>query len=372
VIAAPTPRELVFEVLPAREGDALLLTWGLSNDRHRMLVDVGPAPAYDDLRPRLTEVAREGPIDLLVMTHIDKDHIEGAILLTNDAEVNLTIREVWFNGSGQLVPELNALHGEIFSKNLRKRRIPWNVRFDRGPVCATAAERPARKLPGGLQVTVLGPDRAMLPALRDHWDEVCIEAGLKYGTLDEALDALRRRRKLEPDHDPFLGRPDPPDVEDLASRRPDPDTAIANRSSIVLMVEYGDRRLLLAGDATPSSLTAAVKGLLEERGLPELPLTVFKLPHHGSARNLTKELVRLLPAEHYVFSSDGRQFPHPDDTAVAIVLQRRRPGAELVFNYRNPRTRKWDDDRLEAVYHYRVRYPEPGQPGVRIEWTAES
>src|SRR3712207_1878807 len=119
-MAAPTSGELVLEVLPAREGDALLLAWGPANDRHRMLVDVGPAPAYDDLRPRLTELAQEGPLDLLVMTHIDKDHIEGAILLTNDAEVDLEIGEVWFNGSGQLVPELNAVHGEIFAENLSK------------------------------------------------------------------------------------------------------------------------------------------------------------------------------------------------------------------------------------------------------------
>jgi hypothetical protein len=198
-MAAPTLGELVLEVLPAREGDALLLNWGPSEDRHRMLVDVGPAPAYDDLCPRLIEVAREGHIDVLVMTHIDKDHIEGAILLTNDAEVDLKIDEMWFNGSGQLVPELNALHGEIFTENLVKRGIPWNVRFDGGPVCATAPERPVRELPGGLRVTVLGPDRDMLPELRDHWDQACADAGLKYSTLDKALDALRRRRKLEPE-----------------------------------------------------------------------------------------------------------------------------------------------------------------------------
>lgn len=41
-MAAPTPRELVLEVLPAREGGALLLTWGPSHDRHRMLIDFGP------------------------------------------------------------------------------------------------------------------------------------------------------------------------------------------------------------------------------------------------------------------------------------------------------------------------------------------
>jgi glyoxylase-like metal-dependent hydrolase (beta-lactamase superfamily II) len=110
-----------------------------------MLLDFGPAPADDDLRPRLSEVAREGPIDLLVMTHIDTEHIEGAILLTNEADVGLEIAEVWSDGSGQLVPELNAVHGEIFWEKLSKRPIPWNVQFDRGRT--VLPQRSARSAP---------------------------------------------------------------------------------------------------------------------------------------------------------------------------------------------------------------------------------
>jgi hypothetical protein len=116
----------------------------------------------------------------------------------------------------------------------------------------------------------------MLPALRGHWDEVWSEVMLKYGTLGEAMDALRRGRKLEPEREVYLSPPDLPQVESLAAERAKPDEAIANQSSIVLLVEYADRRLLLVNDTIPTSLTAAVKGLLGERGLTELALTAFK------------------------------------------------------------------------------------------------
>ena len=86
--------QLDIEMLPARHGDAILLGWGVPGDRHHMLVDGGPAPAYPDVAGRLSELGEAG-LDLLVLTHIDADHIEGTILLVNDADLKLRIGEVW-------------------------------------------------------------------------------------------------------------------------------------------------------------------------------------------------------------------------------------------------------------------------------------
>jgi hypothetical protein len=356
---------LSIEMLPARHGDAILLSWGEPADRHRMLVDAGPAAAYDGVRARLRSVAQEGPLDLLVLTHVDADHVEGMILLVNDADVAIDIREVWFNAWVQLGRDLDAVHGEILSALITERRIPWNVAFGGAAVCSdSAAPAPVRTLPGGLRLTVLGPSSPVLGALRDVWIEACDEAGLRYGSVDDAVRALRARPKLSPGRS-FLAPEPVLDVPELARSRRRADASVTNASSIVLLAEYGEHRVLLAGDAAPRSLLHGVHDLLDQRGLANLPLTALKLPHHGSAKNVTAELVRLLPADRYLFSTDGSYHGHPDDAAVATVLEFGTVGAELVFNYATPRVLKWDDTCVRERYRHQTSYPSRG-PGIEV------
>jgi glyoxylase-like metal-dependent hydrolase (beta-lactamase superfamily II) len=112
-----------------------------------MLVDGGPANAYPKVGARLAELVGSDPLDLLVLTHIDGDHIEGLILLTNDADLGIDVREVWYNGSGMLTKELGAVQGEILAALIQRREIPWNVQSGRHAICMrrTGHFRPFRK-----------------------------------------------------------------------------------------------------------------------------------------------------------------------------------------------------------------------------------
>ena len=179
--------------------------------------------------------------------------------------------------------------------------------------------------------------------------------------------ALRAKPALRPEHS-LLSRAPVKNVGELARRRSGSDPSVPNASSIVLLAEYGETRILLTGDAAPSVLAPAVRRLLAERELSSLALTALKMPHHGSAKNITAELVRCLPASQYLFSTDGSYFKHPDDTAVATVLENGPSDFELVFNYDTPRTRAWEDDRLQDSYRYRVRYPDEGSEGIKLVW----
>ena len=356
--------QLDIEMLPARHGDAILLGWGVPGDRHHMLVDGGPAPAYPDVAARLSELGEAG-LDLLVLTHIDADHIEGTILLVNDADLKLRIGEVWCNGSHHLVQELGPVQGEILGALIGGRDIPWNASFGGAAIRASDTEPfPVLDLAGNLRVTVLAPDSSALRRLRDAWIAACQEAGLGFGSPEDALRALRSKPKLSPKA-AYLG-PEVPDVRHLALSRKGSDKSVANASSVVLLVEYGASRVLLAGDSTPGALTPAIKKLLADRELTSLPLTAFKLPHHGSSQNIDAGLVGLLPSDHFLFSTNGSYFKHPDREAVATILEYGSPGAELVFNYDNARNRQWDDDRLRERYRYHVRYPAANGSGVKL------
>lgn len=360
---------LSVELLPARHGDCILLTWGRGEHSHRILVDVGPAFAYRDIASRLRELDVHS-LDLLVLTHVDADHVEGTIMAVNDKELGLNIGEVLFNGAPQLAhDELAPVHGEILGAIVAKRDLPWNTAFDgHAAVAPESGVLPKIPLCCGFSLTVLAPDAATLRALRDVWQRSLVDAELDFGDEEAALAALHARSTLRLE-DSYLGQPPLPDIDGLARLRSGVDRKIPNASSIVLLAELGTRRVLLAGDSTPNVLHPALNRLIGERGPQILPLTAFKLAHHGSSKNISKEIIRLVPAEHYLFSSNGSYFGHPDDTSVATVIKYAPIGASLVFNYANPRTLKWQDDRLIADFKYQVRYPDTHDGSVRLTWT---
>ncbi|HST47534.1 ComEC/Rec2 family competence protein [Jatrophihabitans sp.] len=358
--------DLTVELLPARHGDCILVSWGTPADRHHLLVDAGPAFAYQDIAAQL-QARSVTAVDLLVLTHIDADHVEGTILLVNDSELGLEIGEVWYNGAPQLTSgTLGPVQGEILGALIAERRLPWNRAFGGEAVLARDGETPrCVGFPAGLRVTVLGPDLTQLHRLHDTWLEVCLAADLPVGSTAAALAALRARPKLVP-ASAYLSAGSTPDVARFAEQRRGNDTRVANGSSIVLLLEWRDRSALLTGDATPAALRLAVQRLLDQRGGATLPVDVFKIPHHGSAKNIDAAIARLVPADHYLISTDGSYFNHPDDTAVATIVQHGRPTGELVFNYDNPRNRAWDDQALLDTFGTRARYPEPGSAGVRV------
>jgi hypothetical protein len=372
---AEDPRSLgplELNLLPARHGDALLITWGPLADRHRMLIDGGPASAYPKVGARLREVAAEGPLDLLVLTHIDADHIEGTVLLTNDAELDIGIGEYWFNGPAQLAPKLGAAQGEMLAALIGWRGIPLNAAFGKAAICAPdAGARPVHRLPGGLTLTVLGPGRDDLAKLRGEWFSALRDGGLVFASEKQALEALRARSGLNPAVT-FLSGRKRPNITDLVQTPSANDTSAPNRSSIVLLAEYAGNTVLLPGDATPGALLAGIRRLLAERSRQRLELTAFKLPHHGSTRNITKDLLELLPADNYLFSSDGGIFGHPDDAGVAKCLAYGKPGSALLFNYRNPRTLQWQDQDVLGPRGNRALYPPAGTEGIALSMAADN
>jgi beta-lactamase superfamily II metal-dependent hydrolase len=88
--------DLEVEVLPASEGESLLLSYRDQNGTHHILIDCGPASTGTSLKDRLTALPTEGFLDLLVLTNIDQGRIGGAMSVLQDRQV--TYGDIWFNG----------------------------------------------------------------------------------------------------------------------------------------------------------------------------------------------------------------------------------------------------------------------------------
>src|SRR4051812_33613723 len=88
-------------MLPARDGDCLLLEYGDGTFTRRILIDGGRSATYPALKAALD--AAENHVDVLVVTHVDRDHIMGVLKLLEDDQRTAKIDDVWFNGYHHLL-----------------------------------------------------------------------------------------------------------------------------------------------------------------------------------------------------------------------------------------------------------------------------
>jgi glyoxylase-like metal-dependent hydrolase (beta-lactamase superfamily II) len=345
---------LRIEMLPVAEGDALWIEYGHPNAPRRILVDGGPARTYHALRSRILALPPASRrFELVVATHIDTDHIDGIIRLLRDESLGVSIGDIWFNGYPQLIEAdtQGPDEGEFLGALIQQRELPWNHAFDRRAVMVRDAFDPV-PLADGMRATVLGPTRAELQALLQDWESVLQDEDWVPGDAARALAELDERSRL--DVPPPV--PAPPDV---LGDEFQPDTSKANASSIAFLLEDGDgRRLLLTGDTHSAVLVPQLEALGDGE---RVKVDAFKLPHHGSRRNVSREMLAAVDPGRYLISSSGAKFQHPDRATVERILERHagesRP-PRLSFNYRSPYNEMWADPRLQEERHYSASFPE--------------
>jgi beta-lactamase superfamily II metal-dependent hydrolase len=330
-------------MLGAGHGDALLVEYGAGPSR--ILVDGGTPATFARVKAALEALPpAERHLELLVVTHVDDDHIGGTLALFEKGIDGLAIDEIWFNGYRHLkeVEEFGPVQGERLTTQLWPRMDRWNARLGgKAVVVPDGAPLPAVTLPGGMELTLLSPTRGKLLALLPRWEKVCEEAGL--------VPQVEPSGDEPPGLEPFGAI----DVDALAGEPFAEDHAEANGSSIAFLARHEGRSVLFGADAHPSVLAAAIARLPGGA----LEVDAFKLPHHGSKKNLSHELVSLVDTPRWLFSTSGARFKHPDRQTVARILDGRQHGdCELIFNYRSAYTAVWDDDDLRADWGYTTTY----------------
>lgn len=315
-------------MLPAEHGDCLWVEYGTTQPPKRILIDAGTVGTYPRaLLPKIKAVvAAEGScrFELFVVTHIDADHIGGAIEFLKQAPgCGVVIKEVWFNGyfhlSNTAPALLGAKQGEMLTPLVQNGPWVWNKRFKGLAVMVPDAGKLPSFTFSGMKITLLSPTFGKLQKLKPKWEKEVRKAGLVPGhayTIDDALPGG------------FLGGK----VQDWAKARFTEDRTEANGSSIAFVAEYAGKRVLFGADAHPGVLINSLQR--PPFKVSSLPLSVLKLPHHGSKNNVSQALVAAFPADNYLISTSGQQFNHPDPEAIARVLVGRQADRKtLHFNY---------------------------------------
>src|SRR5688572_5676034 len=116
---------LALEALRAKYGDSLILHFGTRQQPLLAVLDGGPPGVFNDaLRPRLEAIRQERKLDartpleieLMMVTHIDEDHIAGVLQLAQKMKdlrdskqpVPWKIRRFWHNSFDDLLDNNDA------------------------------------------------------------------------------------------------------------------------------------------------------------------------------------------------------------------------------------------------------------------------
>jgi hypothetical protein len=357
------------EMLPARQGDCLWIEYGSANDVHRVLVDGGPEGTFEPLRARVEALPpAERHLDLVVATHVDRDHVAGLIPLLQARGLGLRIDDVWFNAWQHIAPGARGpVQGEILGAVIADQALPWNRAFDgQAVVLAEPDAAPLTvTLSGGLRLTLLSPDRAALERFAPLWAKTVRAEGLEPGVPALALEYLEERPELQPP--PGLRGDLRDQIQAEADKPFEEDGSLANGSSIAFLAEFEGKSCLFGADAHPTVLMRSLQRLAAAEGRVRSEVTAFKLAHHGGQHNLSPALAHQVQARHYLVSTNGSYYRHPDRPSLARVLTQGPAGLDLCFNYHSAANKVWADTERRALFGYDVRYPAAGQAGLVVE-----
>ena len=340
------------DVIPAGKGDCLILYFGPKDKPRLVLIDGGPSGTYPLLRDRLEKIRKLRklspetplPVDLIMVSHVDADHIYGILDLTKELKeanqkqqpklINVMLG-VWHNSFENIIkdtatvkdaftnkfgtssldadpPEDLTLDSEMenlelvrssmkvlqsvgqgaqFRRDVEALGFNLNPFFDNGEEKLVLTQGPnSVPIDDGLTFTIVGPVLAQVEALRKEHQKWLKELAKEGKTADDVLAAY---------------------VDD----------SVTNLSSIVVLAEVGERKMLLTGDALGNKVLEGLElaGRMENG---KLHVDILKVPHHGSSNNVELDFFQRITADHYVFSGNG-EHGNPERETLEMLFKAR-------------------------------------------------
>ncbi|MEC0710135.1 MBL fold metallo-hydrolase [Bacillus haynesii] len=399
--------EIHIEMFPALEGDSFLITLG-NEDKTNILIDGGYKETYyHHLKPRLKQLNQNGErLDLVIVTHIDADHIEGIIELLKEngdsKKANIIpIKEIWhnsykhlqffkdikadlhcsektilvnkicrgYNTSGNKATnqsqDISAKDGSTLAALIYAGNYNWNTSFDEKSI--STDNKKLIKLNEKVVIRILGPDNSSLKKLSKFWLRELRKDKYNFKLTDDKLfdDAfeffLMNQNDFENqnENDEISSKKYINEIETLMQKKMVPDNSPVNGSSIAVIIEYKEKKLLFLADSHPQIVYKQMHQLVDKYGYNPF-FELIKVSHHGSSKNTSVELLGLVDSPYYFFSTNGKKHKHPDPETIARIITRKLPpnikNRELIFNY--PVLNKlFNKQELQQNYNYSISLP---------------
>lgn len=320
--------------LQAFNGDSIWISFTENRINKNILIDGGTSTTYTfkdkkngKIKPGDLKILIEllkfknEKLDLVILTHIDDDHIDGFLKWFSKDETAIhNIKEIWFN-SGRIIKKfLNDTESEIeplrfkeettltsvrqgvdFENYIRDKEI-WSERvIKRGDIINW----------NGISFQILSPGKEKLEKLLKEWKKKVPESLLDTSRKDDYKKTLKKLMEedvFEEDDDPYNG------------------------SSISFIITHEAKKYLFLGDSHPSNIISELKRLGYNPTKNKLQIELLKISHHGSQKNTSAELLELIETNKYIISTNGDMHSHPDKATIARIVNTNSK-AKIFFNY---------------------------------------
>ena len=339
------------QTYPCGQGDCIALTLSEGEETFNILIDCGKITK--EIETLVCE-QWEKHINLLIVTHIDSDHITGVKNLLKE-HGDLKIDKIWFN-CYQRVPQ-----GPIEQLTERQKKT----------ISALSSRLFVRDVIGDIsaqQALTLSEIILDNPDWKRAWKREYITTGFeqelcdgKFGKISFLSPSNESLQTLDGQYvrlfnDVFFKKKDHPYDEDasiyelliqlsdevdktsltlldiacedittdtLMSHMDDRilDVSPANKASLSFIWEKDEKRFLFLGDAEPSQVESALKN---KYGEGTQIFDAIKVSHHGSDHSTSRELMRLIDSADYFFTG-GCDDDRPGLASIARIVCRDLP-----------------------------------------------
>lgn len=359
--------DISIKMLPAKCGDCILIEF---DNGQVFLIDSGFVDTYKNhLKKELIKLKEnKNCIDLFVVTHIDNDHISGALKLlqengkTRDQIVD--INEIWFNAYIHLYSSLNSKEANEEQKK-KINEILFNIQTSKSEkdnsldAISVKQAMSFEKLIGqntyslndsflGNQVLfsnnqinfgdvscqILTPTNNDLNKLSKFWNHELrslLGKHLDIGINDDIIN-LHHYVMNNLDNEEILSEQistlNMSCIENWEKEINTETITPPNKSSISFILNYKNKSLLFLAD---TEVDNHMVNFIEEKYGKNYVFDIIKLSHHGSYE-ANKNLINKIKSKNYLISTDGSKYNHPSKKLILEIIQQ--PFyKQLFFNY---------------------------------------
>lgn len=384
--------DLKLKILPALNGDSFLIV----SEGGNFLIDGGYVNTYYDfLKPTLIDLGKEGKeLSLVLVTHIDKDHISGIIKFIEENKNSkiITIKNVWHNAfrhiqkdvdidpcvkeifkfpsiakseHSELVNNISAIQGSSLASLLLQYNYSWNSQFDGRAV--SVEEKNDIQLSENSRIILLSPNSRKLDNLCRFWRKELYKKGLLEGThtiefWDDAFEFLLSEEKEVLKSQPKnISYSNNIDFLKLKDAHYVADTSVTNGSSISFILEIDKKKMLFLADSHSELIETELKKHFKDDEFP-IYFDLVKLSHHGSYSNNSPQLFNMIESHKWVFSTNRKAYNHPDlETIAQIICKKNKMERTLIFNYYHEISEMLANMGLQKKYNYNLIVAKEGE-----------
>ena len=361
--------------LPALAGDCFVLEF---DNKKCILIDAGYKSTYrDELKPLLFQLRKNGcEISLMVITHVDRDHIEGAIELIKDngkakEPKIIPIKNIWYNGffntllkqeclAARLVDNVSkdmkyaivthikssimnlSTEDSVVSARLAKtfeiecanRGYVLNCQFEDGIVVrefnSNKQKESYMKTIDDINITILNPGPIELEKWTKELDKYLksnfgkdykIEKSEEYSQMVENIQKLW----IEPyEMDRNISQKGLSLKNWIGTSKLSQMNSV-NRASIVMEIKYKNVKMLFMGDSESADWIK----------FSEKDFDIVKVSHHGTTKPNIGFLTKINPTSLMVSTNGSTNMRHPEkDFLARAIVEYKAPC--IYFNYNLP------------------------------------